>query len=210
VRIQTDEQLRADEQVAALVRELNPVRGQPVPPPTVPADELRRRAERRGWRPPVMVRGWLGPATVAVLVVVAVVLSPLFVDGGRKPDRRAAPSGGAAGQLWTPLLFGYDDRPPPARRWLADLATVAAASPDRTGSGRYAYVRTTTWARDTTAAGAAWALREEELWLAADGSGRQRITTTRGPSGRPGEEGPVTTDRPYLAGGLAIVVPAPS
>jgi hypothetical protein len=218
--------LRADVQVAAFVRAMNPVHGQPIPAPRMSPEQLRRLAERqRGWRAwthwrawrwrsRLLVRRWLIPVTTAVTVAAAataVVITPMFLDAGRRPEKRP-PAGGASAQPWTPLRLAYGDSPPPARPQLAALAAATARLGDDTGSGRYTYVQTRMFALDTTADDpmAVWTVRDERLWIAGDGSGRQATITWRGPAGQPGEPNPSTTTENHGPGGLAVVVPQPS
>ncbi|WP_329102995.1 CU044_5270 family protein [Micromonospora sp. NBC_01699] len=220
----------SDEQTEHLVRRLveanDPMRGKQIAPPRRSAAELRRLAEqRRGdgrWRastrPGVRLRS-LVPVAAVALGVGALVLVNVLPTGVAD---RAEPIPVAMAVAPAALGLQFPGPADPAGPWLRELAERTARLPESAGPGRYTYQHSQTWSLDSTGADPAAAnavlARDEQLWWAADRSGREDITVlpgqpgdeeqTRWLDGPPSGTDPARTD--YRPGELAVVVDEPA
>src|SRR6266511_2411411 len=184
-----EERFRNDEVVRLAAVLMDPLYGKTVSPGKSAAQLIEIAEQQR--RAAVRMWLWLGsPALVAVIVFA------IF----------------AAGRL---LPAAKD--PPPAHDMLVALSVRTAALPDPGPTGRYTYLRTMTWSLDATSSEPERqaAVRDEQLWRAADRSGRKAVTDLSGPPGAidlsdptPATAGPpVTTD--YGPGALAVRIEQP-
>jgi hypothetical protein len=199
-------EFRSDEliRMAALVME--PLHGKDIPPPRVTAADLIHLAQQQR-RPVVRIPWrWLGaPALVGAIVLMVLSVANFLPVADR---RNTGPNriGPAEPQ---PLQLPYAVAVPPARQRLLTLAAGLNGSHDTLTVGRYTYVHTRTWSRDTTAGvpHPPTVCRDERLWWAPDGSGRQVITELPGLCAAPTDAGTATDYRP---GEIKVVVPTPS
>lgn len=201
-----EEEFRNDPLVRIAAIILDPLHGEPVPPTTVTAGQLiqlaswqRRAAFRRRMR-------WLGaPVFVGVLVAAVIMTGADFFAGGRHPGPISAPLAHASSRapLAPPEPLRLTVPATPARSQLVALSARSRACADRVSPARYTYVHTVTWsAQDTTTA------RDEQLWWAANHSGRQIVAEVDSlrVSGAP-SYGSVGDFRP---GELSVVIDSPS
>jgi len=116
-------------------------------------------------------RRWL-PAAAALLAlaVLAVAALPAALRGHVRPT--------AAAGRQVPAVHG-PDAAPSARNPLDELARRIADAPFDRQNGRYTYIHTHGWALDTAATAdrttSRIAVFDEQLWIAADDSGRDRL-----------------------------------
>ncbi len=217
-----EERFRNDEVVRLAAVLMDPLYGKTVSPGKSAAQlieiaEQQRRAAVRMWL-------WLGsPALVAVIVFA------IFAAGRLLPAAKDTPTAPAPGSVGprasstvapnqvVPLTLAILADPPPAHDMLVALSVRTAALPDPGPTGRYTYLRTMTWSLDATSSEPERqaAVRDEQLWRAADRSGRKAVTDLSGPPGAidlsdptPATAGPpVTTD--YGPGALAVRIEQP-
>jgi hypothetical protein len=202
-----EEDFRNDPLVRIAATIMDPLHGQPVPPTSVTPGQLiqlaaqqRRGAARRRLR-------WFGaPMVVAALVAVVILAGANYFAG----FRHRPPAVPAASAAVTPVRT---PQPPPvplrlpavqaaARSQLVALVARTRACADRPTPGHYTYIHTRTWSPQETTAG----VRDEQLWWAADHSGRQVVADALVPAGAPsyGNVGE------YHTGELKVVVDVPS
>src|SRR6266498_1844329 len=201
-----EERFRNDEVVRLAAVLMDPLYGKTVSPGKSAAQlieiaEQQRRAAVRMWL-------WLGsPALVAVIVFA------IFAAGRLLPAAKDTPTAPAPGSVGprasstvapnqvVPLTLAILADPPPAHDMLVALSVRTAALPDPGPTGRYTYLRTMTWSLDATSSEPERqaAVRDEQLWRAADRSGRKAVTDLSGPPG--------TTD--YGPGALAVRIEQP-
>ncbi len=155
-------------------------------------------------------RVWLPAAAAALaLAVLAVAAAPGVVRAHTQP---AAAAGGQV-----PAVRGPDPAPP-ARNPLGEMAQRLVDAPYDQQHGRYTYVHTHGWALDTTATAGRTTSRiavfDEQLWIAADGSGRDQLARLPDqPAGGPlrwstPRPGAASTED-FPAGGRARSLPQP-
>jgi hypothetical protein len=201
-----EEEFRNDPLVCIAATILDPRYGESVPPTTVTAGQLIQLASRQ--RRDMLRRRmrWLGaPVFVAVLVAAVIMTGAGFFSGSRHPGPISAPLAHASGgaPLMPPEPLRLSEPGTPARAQLVALAARSRACADLVTPARYTYVHTIAWsAHDGTSA------RDEQLWWAANHSGRQivaEVDSVRA-SGAP-LYGSVGDFRP---GELSVVIDSPS
>jgi hypothetical protein len=196
---------------------LDPLHGIEVPPMTVTAAELRRRAEQRHHGPRVrwlwhqralMTRRrlmTLVTATTALVVAAGVVAFTLTVAAS---PAVAAPA---------PLAMDTGDNPPSARDWLT--ATAAGLTTlDRGDDQPNTYVHLQRWAIDTTSPSLELLASDEQVWWRPDQAAVTAFTKLPPqPSGRQVAQwllGPpsaqATEVAHYPPGGYSVLVERPS
>src|SRR6266545_1166462 len=129
----------------------------------------------------------------------------------------AHPTSAAAAGGQVPAVRGPDPAPP-ARNPLGEMAQRLVDAPYDQQHGRYTYVHTHGWALDTTATAGRTTSRiavfDEQLWIAADGSGRDQLARLPDqPAGGPlrwstPRPGAASTED-FPAGGRARSLPQP-
>jgi len=201
-----EDEFRTDELVRMAAIVMEPLHGKDVPPPRATAADLIRMAQQQRRTVVRIPWRWLGaPALVGaiVLMVLGVANFVPVADRQTSGPNRIEPADPK------PLELPYAASATPARQRLLGLASTARTSPDSHPTGRYTYVHTRTWSRDTTAGapGGDMVCRDERLWWAPDGSGREVIAELPGLCTAPMDGGAVS---PYGPGEIKIVVPSPS
>ncbi|GAA4717407.1 hypothetical protein [Phytohabitans rumicis] len=201
-----------DDVVRQVVLANDPFRGMPAPPPQASPAELRARAEAGGRHTMAGRPGlgrWVPPVAASVLVVVATaaaaILAGVLARGADDPAPQAGvptPSGtsGAPPPAPRPLSIPRTGDPVAVRTHLDALADAARRAPATPVAGAYTYVRVRTWTAGPSGQ-APPAARDEQLWWAADRSGRRLVTA----AGAAHSE--QTT---YEAGKVPVVVEVPS
>jgi hypothetical protein len=196
---------------------LDPLRGVEVPPMTVTAAELRRRAEQRHHGP----RAWwlwhqralmtrkrmmtLATAAVALVVAIGVVVFTLKVAAS---PAVAAPA---------PLPMDTSESPPSARAWLTETA-ARLATLDFADDRPNTYVHLQRWTIETTSPALELIASDEQLWWRPD---QAAITThTNLPAQPPGKQaaqwllGPPTADTTEVVehppGSYSLLIDRPS
>jgi hypothetical protein len=190
--------MSAEKHVRDLLGPADPVRRVPVPPPRLSAARLISSAGnapatdnlqlvRRPNRRLVLAAG--GVAAVAAASGLSGVGYRLLRRGdGPAPVARrtptAAPDPTAArptptrtGSLVVPIAYQIRENPPPAGRYLRDLATRIGDAPYDLHTGRYTYHHARSWGGAQTETEQGYVIKyvdETELWVAPDGSGRKR------------------------------------
>jgi hypothetical protein len=208
-----EEEFRNDPLVRIAATIMDPSHGKPVPPASLtPVQLIQLAAQQRRSNARRRLK-WLGaPTIVAALVAVVILAAADFFAG----FRHAVPGLPAASYMPARV-----PQPPPvplhlpsgkaaaARAQLVALVARTRACADRATPGRYTYVHTRTWSRRETSA-----VRDEQLWWAADHSGRQVVAEATVPatSGAPSTAGAPAFGNvgDYRAGELAVVVDTPS
>lgn len=199
-----EDEFRSDELVRMAAVVMEPLHGKEIPPPRATAADLIRMAQQQRRAVVRIPWRWLGAPALVGAIVLMVLSVANFMPVVDRRTTGPSPVGPAEPQ---PLQVPYTASAPPARQRLLKVAATVAAAPQ--GAGRYTYVHTRTWSRDTTAGvpQPAMVCRDERLWWAADGSGRQIITELPGMCAAPMESAVVSD---YGPGELKIVVPSPS
>jgi hypothetical protein len=215
-----EEEFRNDPLVRIAATIMDPRYGEPVPPTSVTAGQLLERAKQQQRRTTLRRLTWLGaPSLVAILVVVILAAADFF-SGARHVVPVTAPLSHAPARA---------PQPPPvplhlssgtalaARPQLVALVARTRARADRVAPGRYTYIHNQTWSRRDASSGPSGqsGVRDEQLWWAADRSGRQvvaeasAVPTAGAPAATTGAPayGAVSDYRP---GELAVVVGSPS
>jgi hypothetical protein len=163
----TDFEKKDDYRVRRAWELIDPLRDIEVPPMTVTAAELRRRAEQRHHGP--RVRWWwhqralmtrkrtMTVVTAAVALVVAVTAVVFTVTLAGRPAV-AAPA---------PLSMDTSDSPPSAREWL--IATAAGlATLDNSDDRPNTYIHLQRWTLDVTSRALDLFATDERLWWRPD------------------------------------------
>lgn len=197
----SDEQLS---RMAAAV--LQPPVPRQSPPPRPSAAQLRAMAEARR-RGPGRHRRVSRLAAVAAVVLVV-------TAGVTVVSRQVSPPAGGAGPAVAGSLATPPDGAASARALLTDLATRASQDKTVPAAGRFTYVHTQSWSRETTPGGLPPRMvsRDERLWWASDRSGQSIVTPLRV---APPLAGDVTGPDPaqtltYRRGEVGVVVPQPA
>ncbi|MGX6600916.1 hypothetical protein ACWKSP_02085 [Micromonosporaceae bacterium Da 78-11] len=161
-----------EQQTRALLAPADPARDRPVPTPVLSAqdliaragqqeDDVRRRAPRVGRR--------------LVLASGAAVLAATAVAAVERHDR-AAPRPATRGVVVQPIAYSIPDSPPPAAKYLRDLADRIGDAPWDAMTGPYTYHHVQEWG--TFAVGSAdgrflkSAVDDRYTWFADDRDGR--------------------------------------
>jgi hypothetical protein len=204
-----EEDFRNDPLVRIAAEILDPRHTDAVPPTSITAMHLLQRADRQrrgGARRRLRL---LGMAAAAVAVAVTIVAVAKLLPSNRTPAHLAAPIAAASAPTTptvqpTPVpmrLPGGDA--PAARPHLVDMVTRVKAFADHPAPLRYTYIHTMTWTQRE-----AGGVRDEQLWWAADRSGRQVVTEAGGDAAGAGT--PPGGELNFQPGGLAVVVADPS
>jgi hypothetical protein len=213
-----------DNLVRRVVEANDPMRGKHIGAPRLSAAQLRQAAEQRS-RPVRAGRPRSGPARRWVPRIAAVAAMALAVGAGWLGNALigAAPVQVALVAAPAALIVQFPDQAAPARPRLQQLAEQAARSAEPAGAGRFTFIHTQTWSRDSTAtdprSATAVVARDEQLWWTADRSGREEISTLPPQpgdelradwlSGPPREPDIERSRYDYAPGELAIVVDTP-
>jgi hypothetical protein len=166
-----------EQRTRTLLGPADPAHRTVVPPPPVSAADLMARegnvddaAPARPNRRAVLV------GAVATVAAGAYPLVRSTRDGGRPSD---ADRSSVAGVV-VPIAYQIPAKPPPAGRYLRELAARVANAPYDIHLGRYTYHHVKWWGGMTVRSPEGYVMSyvdETETWTAKDGSGRRRFRT---------------------------------
>jgi hypothetical protein len=215
-----EEEFRTDEVVRLAALIMDPLHGKPVRA-GVTAAQLIEIAERQH-KATVRRRWWVGSPVLAALVVFAILAAAKLLPAGQQaPQPLSSPGPGTsssdAHSKLAPLRLPIVANPPPAHDTLVALSRRTGSLPGTGPTGSYLYLRTMTWSLDVTSTDPERqaAVRDEQLWRAADRSGRKVVTDLSGPPAaidfadpKPATAGPPVATS-YPAGKLTVRIENP-
>jgi hypothetical protein len=166
--------MRDDNQILDALTGADPARGLTVPRPAMSAASIMASVPTTLPRSRRIARFALAAAAVLLPVAIA---TTVYAPPRTTADPRATPGVVAAGGVVVaPVAYQIDKNPPPAAKYLRNLARQITDAPYDGNGGRYVHHRATLWGGsiDDGRGHVMGYVEDQETWTAADGSGRIR------------------------------------